>query len=119
MYKIDLLDISASQLLFAMIKEIKDNSESESNMIDTVRVFEPIVAWLFNILHGKVITFPFHHWVSVDTTTWYDGICHVIFESNINAKLNKWKVSSITDSDDDDNDSVSLVSKKVKFVSIS
>jgi len=89
-------------------------------MLDTVKVFEYIMDWLYKVLHAKIDPFPFHHKILIETSAWYNGMClkHFRFDSIPNQV--KPKTISATDSDDNNNESEEQrnKSKKLKFINI-
>ena len=113
-------DLLVSALLLKIMNKIKENSDDKEEIINTIKVFEPIMDWLFNVLHAKIDPFPFHCKILSETTSWYNGIYLEFFGIDEKRLSSKCKVTSITDSDNNSKDTVLLdnLSKKVKFISV-
>ena len=60
-------ELIASELILKIQNKIKEHSEDEEEILDMIKVFEPIMDWLCNILHAKIDLFPFHHKISIKT----------------------------------------------------
>ena len=61
-------ELTASELILKIQNKIKEYSEDKEEMLDTIKVFKPIIDWLCNILYAKIDPFPFYHKISIETS---------------------------------------------------